>query len=77
MSDLVDLYPGFASKLPRWPLASLASGAGGIPAETEGPLATWREWATDVRGFAIDCGHYLAEEWPEATAKALIEFFVV
>jgi hypothetical protein len=27
--------------------------------------------------FAIDCGHYLAEEAPEATAKALIEFFVV
>ena len=36
---------------------------------------TWREWATDVRGFAIDCGHYLPEENPDATAKALIEFF--
>ena len=39
------------------------------------PLATWREWATDVRGFAVDCGHYLPEENPAATAKALIEFF--
>jgi pimeloyl-ACP methyl ester carboxylesterase len=29
----------------------------------------------NVRGFAIDCGHYLAEEAPEATAKALREFF--
>jgi hypothetical protein len=28
-----------------------------------------------VRGFAIDSGHYLAEEAPDATAKALIEFF--
>jgi hypothetical protein len=28
-----------------------------------------------VRGFAIDCGHYLAEEAPEATGNALIEFF--
>jgi hypothetical protein len=28
-----------------------------------------------VRGFAIDSGHYLAEEAPEATAKALLEFF--
>ena len=45
------------------------------PAETEGPLATWREWASDVHGFSIDCGHYLAEEAPEATAKALIDFF--
>jgi len=28
-----------------------------------------------VRGFALDSGHYLAEEAPEATAKALLEFF--
>jgi pimeloyl-ACP methyl ester carboxylesterase len=28
-----------------------------------------------VRGFAVDCGHYLAEEAPEATAKALLDFF--
>src|SRR5262249_20877064 len=46
------------------PLLAIWGGAGGIPAETEGPLATWREWATDVRGFAINCGHYLAEEAP-------------
>ena len=57
------------------PLLAIWGAAGGIPAETEGPLATWREWARDVRGFALDCGHYLAEEAPEATARALIEFF--
>jgi pimeloyl-ACP methyl ester carboxylesterase len=28
-----------------------------------------------VRGFALDSGHYLAEEAPEATAKALLDFF--
>jgi haloacetate dehalogenase len=50
-------------------------GATGIPSETDGPLATWREWANDVRGFAIDSGHYLPEENPEATAAALLEFF--
>jgi haloacetate dehalogenase len=51
-------------------------GAAGIPSEAEAdPLATWREWANDVRGFAIDCGHYLPEENPDATAKALLEFF--
>ena len=50
-------------------------GASGIPSETEGPLATWREWATDVRGFPIDSGHFLCEENPQATAKALLEFF--
>ncbi len=34
------------------PLLAIWGAAGGIPAETEGPLATWREWAIDVRGFA-------------------------
>ena len=24
-------------------------------------LAIWRDWAEDVQGHAIDCGHYLAE----------------
>jgi haloacetate dehalogenase len=57
------------------PLLAIWGAAGGIPAETDAPLATWREWATDVRGFALDSGHYLAEEAPEATAKALLEFF--
>jgi pimeloyl-ACP methyl ester carboxylesterase len=28
-----------------------------------------------VRGLAIDCGHYLPEENPGATATALLEFF--
>ena len=57
------------------PLLAIWGTAGGIPAETDDPLATWREWATDVRGFGIDSGHYLAEEEPQATAAALIEFF--
>jgi haloacetate dehalogenase len=51
-------------------------GTTGIPSQAEAdPLATWREWATDVRGFAIESGHYLPEENPAATAKALLEFF--
>jgi haloacetate dehalogenase len=39
------------------------------------PLACWRDWASDLRGFAIDSGHYLPEENPPATARALLEFF--
>ena len=50
-------------------------GASGIPSETKSPLDTWREWANDVRGFAIDCGHYLPRKTRPATAKALLEFF--
>jgi haloacetate dehalogenase len=39
-------------------------------------LATWRERsAGEVVGHALDCGHFLAEERPEATAEALLEFF--
>jgi len=38
-------------------------------------LAVWREWAADVRGHALDCGHYLPEEAPAETAAALSAFF--
>ncbi len=37
-------------------------------------LAAWRERAQDVRGQALPCGHYLAEEAPEETLAALLEF---
>ena len=50
-------------------------GSSGIPSETKSPVETWRQWAKDVRGFPIDCGHYLPEENPQATARALMEFF--
>ncbi len=37
--------------------------------------ATWREQATDVRGRALPCGHYLPEEAPEQTLQELLAFF--
>jgi len=37
-------------------------------------LAIWREWADNVRGHGIDCGHYLAEEAPDETYTALHSF---
>jgi haloacetate dehalogenase len=63
-----------AGKMIEAPLLAIW-GAAGIPSETRNPLDTWREWANDVRGFPIDCGHYLPEENPEATAAALLDFF--
>ena len=39
--------------------------AGGIPSETDGPLATWREWATDVRGLRSTAGII----WPRKTRR--------
>ena len=37
-------------------------------------LDVWRDWADDVRGRGIDCGHYLAEEAPEETCRELLKF---
>jgi haloacetate dehalogenase len=50
-------------------------GAKGIPAKGESPLEVWRRWANDVSGQGLDCGHFLPEEAPEATAAALAGFF--
>ena len=33
-------------------------GTAGIP-DANGPLAIWKEWATDVTGSAIDSGHFV------------------
>ena len=38
-------------------------------------LGTWRPLASDVRGHAIACGHFLPEEAPGPTQDALIGFF--
>lgn len=39
------------------------------------PLRTWSRWARDVRGQSFATGHFLAEEAPRATARALHRFF--
>ena len=41
----------------------------------KGVVEVWRNWAVDVRGHALDCGHFLPEEAPEATARELAAFF--
>jgi haloacetate dehalogenase len=38
-------------------------------------LAVWREHATNVRGQAIDSGHFIPEEKPDETYRALRDFF--
>ena len=37
-------------------------------------LDLWREWGEDLSGEAVDCGHYIAEEAPEAALAALEAF---
>lgn len=39
------------------------------------PAEVWRRWADDVSEVALDCGHFVAEEAPEACAEALWVFF--
>jgi len=39
------------------------------------PLDDWRAVAADVRGRALPCGHYLAEEVPDETRAELERFF--
>jgi haloacetate dehalogenase len=51
-------------------------GTTGLPANAGiDALAAWHDWAADLRGFAVDSGHYLPEENPQATARALLDFF--
>ena len=38
-------------------------------------LGTWRRWANDVEGRAIEAGHFLAEEQPAEVAAELRTFF--
>ena len=46
----------------------------GLPGQND-PLKLWGAWATDLRGFEVPCGHFIPEEAPDATAKALLDFF--
>jgi haloacetate dehalogenase len=39
------------------------------------PLAIWHDWADDVRGQSVDCGHHMAEEAPAELARLLTDFF--
>lgn len=49
-------------------------GADGVVGRLFDPLAAWREKAADARGQALAGGHFLAEETPEATLAALLDF---
>jgi haloacetate dehalogenase len=51
-------------------------GNAGVAQAAATPLDTWKQWATNVEGMPVDSGHFLAEENPQATAKALRAFFL-
>ncbi len=50
-------------------------GARGFVQRTYDVLGVWREYAENVEGRMLDCGHFLPEEQPEAVADELLRFF--
>lgn len=50
-------------------------GRGYSVAGNASPAEIWRRWADDVSEAALECGHFVAEEQPEACAAALEGFF--
>ena len=50
-------------------------GERGLVGRKYDPLAVWRDYASDVRGHALPCGHFLPEEAPAETLAALLAFF--
>lgn len=54
----------------------LIAGTRGFPAASGDALAHWRAFAPGVRGVTVDCGHFPAEEAPQAVTAALRDFLV-
>ncbi len=50
-------------------------GARGVVHRLFDPIADWSAVAHNVRGKALPCGHYLAEEAPDETYSELLAFF--
>lgn len=57
------------------PVLVLWSGTGYV-GRSQDVLQVWREYATDVGGQSLPCGHYLAEEMPDETYDALRGFLL-
>ena len=49
-------------------------GEKGIVARCFEPLKEWEKVGADVRGHALPCGHYIAEEVPQALLEAALPF---
>jgi haloacetate dehalogenase len=50
-------------------------GARSVVGKVFQPLETWRDFVSSPMGEAIDCGHFIPEEKPEETLRALRGFF--
>lgn len=74
-SASIDLEHDRADKGRKLSMPVLALwGAKGVVARTFEPVRDWREVAKDVRGKALDCGHFLPEEKPAQVLRELRRF---
>lgn len=71
--DLVHDEADFERRI-ECPLLALW-GSRGFVGRTYDVAALWREKARNVTGVALDCGHFLPEEAPQAVAGQLVNFF--
>jgi len=49
-------------------------GKKGTVEELYDPIKVWKDWAIDVKGSSLNCGHFLPEEKPNDTYNAIIKF---
>jgi len=57
------------------PLLVLWGGKGAMERNYE-VLDVWRQYASDVQGEPLDCGHFVPEEAAEGCAKGMMSFFL-
>jgi haloacetate dehalogenase len=57
------------------PVLALWGTHGALPRFYRDVLAVWGEWASDLRGRAVEASHFLAEDEPVEVAGELSEFF--
>ena len=50
-------------------------GKKGTVEELYNPIEVWKNWADNVSGEALECGHFLPEEKPKETYQYIIDFF--
>jgi haloacetate dehalogenase len=51
-------------------------GANGVVEKCFKPMDEWRKVASDVRGHALPCGHYIPEEAPDLLLEELTTFLM-
>lgn len=69
--DRTDREAGWALPMP----VLVLWGADGVVHRCFAPLEEWHRVAVDVRGGPLPCGHYIAEEAPEALLARVLPFF--